>query len=101
LPSPPPPPLFPYTTLFRSSAGGCRNIGAIVDQQTCGSASRDFDGALRQLEQHARGKSFFSDLDEIYSRPNGGGNLRQHFCKLARDRKSTRLNSSHRTISYA
>src|SRR5437870_9986957 len=65
---PPPPTLFPYTTLFRSLAA-----------RTAGGPARG-DGGLRPLRR----------------RPARGGDRR-----ALRDRKSTRLNSSHVAISYA
>src|SRR5260221_3108459 len=65
--------LFPYTTLFRSDAGhGCRAIA-----------------------QHAfEAKSIFGGLDLLTVFP---ADRRDE----VRDRKSTRLNSSHTVISYA
>src|SRR5436189_4455427 len=75
--------LFPYTTLFRSDllaeselAGQRQGVG------TAGNARGHLEGGLAGLlvEQHGRvGHSFL----------------------LLGDRKSTRLNSSHRCISYA
>src|SRR5690606_42085332 len=86
LPPPPAPPLFPYTTLFRSRAA--RRLHPARRQ----SVDRfDGDGPLggvrdRRADPDARGP---------ISRPSGtrapGGV----------DRKSTRLNSSHVKISYA
>src|SRR5437762_12689540 len=84
---PPCPPLFPYTTLFRSVAGpggakgfaARRAFRASADLQrhpTCGARlvrAHEHDGPLR------RGLEGRSEID----------------------RKSTRLNSSHRCISYA
>src|SRR2546427_3547099 len=73
--------LFPYTTLFRSEAGGevCDPDGAVggVDALTAGS--------LRA--EHVDPQVFLFDLDVDVL---GLG-----------DRKSTRLNSSHSQISYA
>src|SRR3712207_8077078 len=63
--------LFPYTTLFRSPAGGLRPAGR---------ATR------RGLHRPAPGPHLAAD----------GGHLHG-----AGDRKSTRLNSSHANISYA
>src|SRR5258708_20196668 len=78
--------LFPYTTLFRSLALLCQKVenlvvGApcgVMDQMTavCGDANRLL--ALRCQP---------AELIEIN--------------RLASDRKSTRLNSSHQIISYA
>src|SRR5690606_40838798 len=78
---PPPSPLFPYTTLFRSSAG-----------VTHASSVTAFD-FLRTLLRPVAGFSAASSVLLWISRP----------CGLQRtpDRKSTRLNSSHVKISYA
>src|SRR5437868_11782903 len=77
-----PPPsstLFPYTTLFRSDQGALRRRGGpelrgVVRQQPRPGAAR--------LRPGRRGQGHLG---------RGGG----------RDRKSTRLNSSHVSISYA
>src|SRR5207248_10005077 len=80
-----PPPrstLFPYTTLFRS------------------------DEALRLAKELlARPQDrFLDDLDNPLRRITDTGRPRQDYnvvLVVLEDRKSTRLNSSHRTISYA
>src|SRR3989442_6735821 len=77
--------LFPYTTLFRSHAG------VEVRDQFVECVSDAF--LLRSRGQQYL-KSF--DLVEVHSRPIASG-LRPD----QRDRKSTRLNSSHVRISYA
>src|SRR5258708_8719877 len=64
--------LFPYTTLFRSTILD-RKTGVFFDELT----SQGLIEAMHQFEKHA--------FDS----------------KLIRDRKSTRLNSSHQIISYA
>src|SRR3712207_8077911 len=80
---PPRSPLFPYTTLFRSEGGGLlrrqarhphRRLGL---RQELRSTTRPAPHATPSLEP-------------------GGARAR-----LSRDRKSTRLNSSHANISYA
>src|SRR5256885_12232458 len=71
--------LFPYTTLFRSRAGEL--VGADVGAESGGGARASAPGAADDAARGAGGE----DL------PRGGG----------RDRKSTRLNSSHLVISYA
>src|SRR5206468_10379601 len=95
LPLPPPPPstLFPYTTLFRSlpqtdpateevfcevAAAGVTDVQAAVD-----GAHRAFTQGWRDLAPRKRTDILFS------------------IAKAIRDRKSTRLNSSHDQISYA
>src|SRR2546430_13534723 len=64
--------LFPYTTLFRSRQGGDQRAGS----------------CLRGAQAHGRGTA-------VHRRGRGPGG------RLRRDRKSTRLNSSHSQISYA
>src|SRR5690348_17927609 len=83
--------LFPYTTLFRSR-DGCR-----VDEHVRACCSGRRNVAARQamgllVEQHvSRGAP---------AREAHGGRQRLA-CGLQIDRKSTRLNSSHPSISYA
>src|SRR2546422_7816936 len=69
--------LFPYTTLFRSLALAQRGVGWLA----LGAVHHRGSGALRGLLRRAG------------HRLNVGG--------ARRDRKSTRLNSSHGYISYA
>src|SRR5258708_25327742 len=64
--------LFPYTTLFRSPAVGCR------------------DGVRRRR-----------DLRILIRRDVASRGAIGDLVALQRDRKSTRLNSSHQIISYA
>src|SRR5256885_4036756 len=71
--------LFPYTTLFRSDAEGVRYHYAY----------NPVTGVLLSLVV-----GFISSLLGV-----GGGFI--HVPILTRDRKSTRLNSSHLVISYA
>src|SRR5256885_8296623 len=70
--------LFPYTTLFRST----QELAAVVED------------AADVREPQAR--QFFDDLVLRHLQPT-----RPLVEELARDRKSTRLNSSHLVISYA
>src|SRR2546430_4334771 len=69
--------LFPYTTLFRSLTDWLTH-GRTYDEQRFSPLDRINTGNVRNL-----GLAWFADLD------------------TARDRKSTRLNSSHSQISYA
>src|SRR5690349_23148490 len=82
LPHPPRPTLFPYTTLFRSHAGVNRLAVDVVERlrraAAAGGAGRA-GGRARRI----------------------AGMLAGSVAALARDRKSTRLNSSHVEISYA
>src|SRR3712207_7387980 len=70
--------LFPYTTLFRSGDGSVLGLGAAIEGRTQGQGAT----ALTDCVLYA---VFRDDLFEI----------------MGRDRKSTRLNSSHANISYA
>src|SRR5437879_10419858 len=76
LPRPPRSTLFPYTTLFRSD-GGDQKFGFLA-----GRASAVVHRAAKTLLQNG--------VVDFAAR-----------CTTALDRKSTRLNSSHRCISYA
>src|SRR5437879_10446322 len=82
--SPPPPTLFPYTTLFRSKtftvvAIAFRKRGGLVPIRGFRKAPRR--GAMRKIPNIER--------------------LEKREYDFSPDRKSTRLNSSHRCISYA
>src|SRR3712207_8743159 len=72
--------LFPYTTLFLSV--GRRHVGAPAQQRE----------RLRRLDEPDRGARAGAELDLA-------GQVGE--AVLGRDRKSTRLNSSHANISYA
>src|SRR3712207_9267819 len=92
--------LFPYTTLFRSrgvngsvsaepSEGGEFEVVA-----TKRSRRSDPDEVRVEVVRHAEGVLICA----VYPNPGGEPNT----CELNnRDRKSTRLNSSHANISYA
>src|SRR5687768_18070176 len=75
--------LFPYTTLFRSLG---EYLNGTVD---------DVFITLRVVNNVVSGNGFVYNVGEYVE-----GYRRSH-CRLQRDRKSTRLNSSHGYISYA
>src|SRR5207245_9249543 len=77
IPRPPRSTLFPYTTLFRS--------------------------VHRQISRHRRGRSVFHELGVERAADADGGEavFVNQLGQRKRDRKSTRLNSSHGSISYA
>src|SRR3712207_7583745 len=85
--------LFPYTTLFRSSAGGghVRREEAVVGALFGGPLDTQAEAPARRLDR----------LDDAVLRPRGGRQLRRDPPHRLGDRKSTRLNSSHANISYA
>src|SRR5256886_16627751 len=92
--------LFPYTTLFRSvrrQADLVRLLKKEGYDATQSSISRD----LRDLGVLKASGRYVLAPDEV-TRANGDfGTLSQFVRQLRRDRKSTRLNSSHSQISYA
>src|SRR5207245_10323385 len=92
--------LFPYTTLFRSPCGGegVSFLRGVVHDPT----ARRMDG----VAGHAGLFSTAADLSRFCRMLLGGGRLGNARilspAAIARiDRKSTRLNSSHGSISYA
>src|SRR5256885_7001778 len=73
--------LFPYTTLFRSASTGTPLMGDHLEEFFCVEKFTGWEGK---------------------SRLNLSGDLVRHIeSHVGRDRKSTRLNSSHLVISYA
>src|SRR5699024_12591052 len=99
----PPPPcatLFPYTTLFRS-------LGQLLAEQDDNMLHKPYTqleaaGLYREIKQvmaedAARRKSATQFSSE--NQPGNDGPAK--FAGPSRDRKSTRLNSSHVSISYA
>src|SRR5207248_7706535 len=89
---PPASTLFPYTTLFRSDRTRPRG-GALRDSVTAPVCIRDDRNGHGRVTVVPRGWTAVGVA--------GGVLLRRHGAAACSDRKSTRLNSSHRTISYA
>src|SRR3712207_7837896 len=81
--------LFPYTTLFRSLEEAPLELRALLPGHLLAFAS---EVILLHREEHVRGLLAAHDAD---------AGVRPHPQKAGRDRKSTRLNSSHANISYA
>src|SRR3712207_7164278 len=80
--------LFPYTTLFRS-------LLTLIDVAVTGNEARLDGGGIAS----AGGVALFQSLVASNTAKNGNGG---GFAALDdKDRKSTRLNSSHANISYA
>src|SRR5207249_11970730 len=94
LPSPPHSPLFPYTTLFRSRSGRCPSKAAPVGAHRLENAPPKHglqQGGPRPLRRRRPREGRFGSRDsKVPAKRN-----------RAADRKSTRLNSSHVSISYA
>src|SRR5699024_12268151 len=81
VPRPPPPALVPYTTLFRSQLP---------------------DGESRRYILQKINTATFTDPDGLMENICGVTEyLRKQAAERGEDRKSTRLNSSHVSISYA
>src|SRR3712207_8990377 len=79
--------LFPYTTLFRSIFA------------TLASQNQGFGNLMLTPEQQ---RAFVHELPDVFVPIAGGwGRMGVTHIRLAVDRKSTRLNSSHANISYA
>src|SRR5207253_10560677 len=97
---PPTPPLFPYTTLFRSGLAGNQGCFQFTGAPVGIIGFGDLGRAVRALLVPFRNPVTVHDPwlpDEI---------VRAQDCRPAslgevQDRKSTRLNSSHVAISYA
>src|SRR5947207_8198561 len=89
--------LFPYTTLFRSSQN---EIEAITDPKMDFPSAIDARGRLR-VAAGATSIPYALLLDSKGIVRYQGHPAALSERKLQRDRKSTRLNSSHTVISYA
>src|SRR3712207_8129794 len=81
--------LFPYTTLFRSEQARVGNRIGDISAAVQRVVEADGFSVVRSLVGHGVGR----DMHEEPQIPNFGA--------PGRDRKSTRLNSSHANISYA
>src|SRR5690348_18018009 len=86
---PPTSPLFPYTTLFRSNV---EQDQPKYERVTASHSRGMHDGPARSEHSPERGR-------RTSARPGQGGKPKSRRRKP--DRKSTRLNSSHPSISYA
>src|SRR5437762_9404639 len=87
---PPTPTLFPYTTLFRSYAVRAWPTLALIDPR----------GYVRWMGSgEGYGSALLDVVGKLVEEARQNGSLTPDV--VVRDRKSTRLNSSHRCISYA
>src|SRR5699024_11812994 len=86
-------PLFPYTTLFRS---GARGVGVVGRMDFAARQVPQKEGVDRAEQELARLRAAAREGHVVEDPADlGGGKIG------VRDRKSTRLNSSHVSISYA
>src|SRR5690606_41557587 len=98
-PRPPSSTLFPYTTLFRSPpVGAGRGVGGRASPRRAGRA-RGAGGALRLPAAGSGGARERAAVHAAGCRVEARARAVPR--PLPRDRKSTRLNSSHVKISYA
>src|SRR3712207_9289690 len=92
--------LFPYTTLFRSNGEGTSTVGENEAASTAGGSARTASSAeylVGEIKKHKRAATVIIALLAVALAGVGYA-----IYKLtAKDRKSTRLNSSHANISYA
>src|SRR5690606_41955450 len=93
---PPPHSLFPYTTLFRSLQAPFRAPGLDLAPERARMVGVDQVAEL--VHQHVLERVRARDHQREVQRHGAAGRQRS---PLRRDRKSTRLNSSHVKISYA
>src|SRR5207249_7190192 len=95
-----PPTLFPYTTLFRSAPGqiGRDDLEAVADREAAVAL-----GAVADVDVHPRGRPSRAarEFVQVAARVLHALMDLRDVAGQDADRKSTRLNSSHVSISYA
>src|SRR5699024_12807016 len=97
---PPRAPLYPYTTLFRSVvAGDQHDIGMRFGDTGCNSPDALFSNEF-DVDAGVRVRAL-EIVDELREVLNGVNIMVRWWGNQPQDRKSTRLNSSHVSISYA
>src|SRR3712207_9401901 len=92
--------LFPYTTLFRSSFSGLLTLEVNLENQGNGTLVA-WCLMPEVLERHPHLATPDGHLGDGISLTGGDFNFTDFSENEMRDRKSTRLNSSHANISYA
>src|SRR5207248_8550675 len=93
------PPLFPYTTLFRSSTEPLAQ-GMTISRRTLLTAGLGA-GVVSVLAACSSPAPAAPTQASAAATPAAAAKPAATAAPAAADRKSTRLNSSHRTISYA
>src|SRR2546430_12592653 len=91
--------LFPYTTLFRSFRHALGSFLNLTVTALAGGAG--VDQALDDAASVGRGPAYAELRYALAEARDAGVAVWDTLAKLGRDRKSTRLNSSHSPISYA
>src|SRR2546430_4965203 len=88
--------LFPYPPLFRSELDGAEHVGAeVLNGLERADRAAELASVLRVLDGHLERPRCGADAVDDRRDPEAVDSLGD------RDRKSTRLNSSHSQISYA
>src|SRR5206468_12514952 len=95
---PPPSTLFPYTTLFRSAANAAGRGRTHPEHGAAAPVHARRAAREAQTRRRARDRLRVPDWLPASGRRE---NRRKPYLSAVRDRKSTRLNSSHDQISYA
>src|SRR5699024_12602632 len=93
--------LLPYTTLFRSMELGMIQPGSIIPDIPGKSKVNNYGGTFYGLvtAREALTYSYNVSADIIYRKILGENPAEKYLSKMNIDRKSTRLNSSHVSIS--
>src|SRR5439155_20444361 len=94
IPRPPSSPLFPYTTLFRSCGVSASRRRPLI--RRAARRRNRAEPCVQRRSGGARLERCDAVPDDVVPRALGDPGAEDH-----RDRKSTRLNSSHVAISYA
>src|SRR5207244_12928548 len=92
---------FPYTTLFRSTNIGVRLPMSHTGPQDKVTAESSENPAGADADRIRRTTTEGGKQEENRENPIDKGQISQAMSNLFEDRKSTRLNSSHQSISYA
>src|SRR3712207_8107736 len=87
--------LFPYTTLFRSG------VGEMVERGLAATGFEEVGLLSLSSADHSEIADITKGLADRYEGTNTGLSLPSTRVDAFKDRKSTRLNSSHANISYA
>src|SRR3712207_9033251 len=98
-----PPPrstLFPYTTLFRSDLEDIHRAEVLLGQLRL-RGRLDVAGQQQPYAVALHQPDHRGVVGAVVEEPAGSRHLPRHGTHVHRDRKSTRLNSSHANISYA
>src|SRR3712207_9066233 len=92
--------LFPYTTLFRSSGAGYYDWAAALPASgvTINGLASDLPGSVYVTGTYSGTIDFNPSRRKTFELTSDGPETDAF---LVKDRKSTRLNSSHANISYA